>query len=399
MKRRIVDFFDERIDLSPIRNWVQHKTVPQHKHSFWYYFGGLALFLITIQIITGILLAFYYSPNPANANESVRYIMEQVKYGWLIRSIHFWGANFLIAVVFVHMFSTYFMKAYRKPREIMWVLGVLIFVLVLTFSFTGYLLPWATLSYFATKVGVNTPILIPVIGNFISRIMQGGEDVGAATLTRMFTMHTVILPLTGIILISLHVFLSQVLGTSVPRSVGSHDGETKFFPTFLMRDAAVWMGTFAILVAFVTVFPANLGNKVNNIFRHGWNKTRMVFPIYISNAKNCARAGRGWNRGARGNRLDAGSISRSEIIERGTEHFLHFVWDRSSDLFSRHDCGSIHNDSGELMLALFIIQAEDTLSAKIPSFTERFNFTLPLIVILVIIMFFLLLKSYESERS
>lgn len=242
---------------------MRHKTVPQHKHSFWYYFGGLALFLITVQIITGILLAFYYSPTPANANESVRYIMEQVQYGWLIRSIHFWGANFLVAVVFVHMFSTYFMKAYRKPREFMWVLGVLIFVLVLTFSFTGYLLPWTTLSYFATKVGVNTPMIMPVIGNFISRIMQGGEDVGAATITRMFTLHTIILPLTAIALISLHVFLSQALGTSVPLSIRDPNEEIRFFPNFLMRDGAVWAGGFAILIAFATVFPANLGSKAN----------------------------------------------------------------------------------------------------------------------------------------
>lgn len=262
---RIIDFFDERFDLSPIRRWLQHKSVPQHKHSFWYYFGGLALFLITVQVITGILLAFYYSPNPANANESVRYIMEQVKYGWLIRSIHFWGANFLIAVVLVHMFSTFFMKAYRKPRELMWILGVIILGLVLTFSFTGYLLPWTTLSYFATKVGVNTPMVMPLIGNFISRIMQGGEDVGAATLTRMFTLHTVILPLTTIALITLHVFLSQVFGPSVPLSVKHVDSETRFFPNFMLRDAAVWSGTFAILLAFASVFPANLDTKVNPI--------------------------------------------------------------------------------------------------------------------------------------
>ena len=172
LKKQITQFLDERVDLTLIRSWIQHKTVPVHKHSFWYYFGGLALFLLTIQIITGILLAFYYSPNPADANESVRYIMEHVQYGWLIRSIHFWGANFLIAVVLVHMFSAFFMKAYRKPREIMWVVGVLILGILLTFSFTGYLLPWTTLSYFATKVGVNTPMVLPVVGNFISRIMQ-----------------------------------------------------------------------------------------------------------------------------------------------------------------------------------------------------------------------------------
>ena len=262
---RITHFFDERMDLSPIRSWMSHKTVPQHKHSFWYYFGGLALFLIVVQLITGILLAFYYSPTPADANASVQYIMEHVKYGWLIRSIHFWGANFLVAVVFIHMFLTYFMKAYRKPREMMWVLGIIILVLVLTFSFTGYLLPWTTLSYFATKVGVNTPMIMPFFGNAISRMMAGGEDVGAATLTRMFTLHTMVLPLITVGLVSLHVVFSQIFGSSVSRSVGDANETVKFFPTFLMRDAAVWAGTFAVMIGFVTIFPANLGDKVNPV--------------------------------------------------------------------------------------------------------------------------------------
>ena len=265
MARRLMAFFESRLDLAPVRSWMAHKKVPQHKHSFWYYFGGLALFIITIQIITGILLAFYYSPSPAGANESVRYIMTRVHYGWLIRSLHFWGANFLIAVVLVHMFSTYFMKAYRKPRELMWVIGVILFGLVLAFAFTGYLLPWTTLSYFATKVGVNMPLIIPGIGGSISRIMQGGEDVGAATLTRMFTLHTVVLPMLALVLITFHVFLSQVFGSSVPFSQSNYKDETKFFPTFVMRDAAVWAGGFAVLIAIVTVFPANLGPKVNPV--------------------------------------------------------------------------------------------------------------------------------------
>ncbi len=265
MSRRLLAFIEDRIELAPLKSWVAHKNVPQHKHSFWYYFGGLALFILTVQLITGILLAFYYSPNPVNANESVRYIMEKVHYGWLIRSIHFWGANFLIAVVLVHMFSAYFMKAYRKPREIMWIVGVLLLGIVLAFAFTGYLLPWTTLSYFATKVGVNMPTIIPGIGNFVSRIMQGGEDVGAATLTRMFTLHTVILPMLALVLVTFHVLLSQVFGSSVPLSQAGCDNETKFFPNFLLRDAAVWAGCFAVILAFVTVFPANLSAKVNPV--------------------------------------------------------------------------------------------------------------------------------------
>jgi cytochrome b6 len=265
MMHGLTDFIQNRIDLTPIREWYTHKQVPQHKHSFWYYFGGLALFLITLQMITGILLAFYYSPTPATANESVKYIMEKVHYGWLIRSIHFWGANFLIAVVLVHMFSAFFMKAYRKPRELMWVVGVLLLGIVLAFAFTGYLLPWTTLSYFATKVGVNMPMVIPGVGGFVSRIMQGGEDVGAGTLTRMFTLHVVILPMLALLLVSLHVLLSQVFGSSVPLSQSGSETGTKFFPDFILRDASVWAGGFAVLLAFVTVFPANLGAKVNPV--------------------------------------------------------------------------------------------------------------------------------------
>ncbi len=265
MASRVFTFFRERIDFSPVVGWIARRKVPQHKHSFWYYFGGLALFILTIQIITGIMLAFYYSPTPVNANESVRYIMEKVHYGWLIRSIHFWGANFLIAVVLVHMFSTYFMKAYRKPREVMWVLGVIILGLILTSAFTGYLLPWTTLSYFATKIGTSMPLYIPFVGHFISRIMVGGADVGAATLTRMFTLHTIVLPILWLTFISIHVFLSQVLGLSTPISQVTSRNEAKFFPNFMMRQAAVWCGALAVLITFVAVFPAGLAAKVNPV--------------------------------------------------------------------------------------------------------------------------------------
>ncbi len=263
MKRRLIRFIEERADIGPLRNWIRQKTVPQHKYTVWYYFGGLALFLVVVQIVTGILLAFYYSPTPSSANESVRFIMEKVNYGWLIRSIHFWNANFLIAVVLVHMFSTYFTKAYRKPREAMWIIGALTLALILAFAFTGYLLPWTTLSYFATKIGVNTPRVLPIIGGYLSRVLMGGSDVGAATLHRMFTLHTVVLPLLTLTLIVLHVFLGQVFGSSVPISQSSYDRHTRFFPDHLLKDAAVWTVGLAVLLTFATVFPANLGSKVN----------------------------------------------------------------------------------------------------------------------------------------
>lgn len=265
MRSRAKVFFEDRFNFAPVRDWIACRKVPQHKHSFWYYFGGLALFILAVQIVSGILLAFYYSPTPAHANESVHYIMEKVHYGWLIRSIHVWGANFLIAIVVVHMFSTYFMKAYRKPREVMWVLGVIILGLLLTSAFTGYLLPWTTLSFFATKIGVSMPLYMPGIGGWLSRVMMGGADVGAATLTRMFTLHTIVLPILWVTFITIHVFLSQVLGISTPMSQVEYKQETKLFPTFIMRQAAVWSGGLGVLLAFVALFPANIAHKVNPV--------------------------------------------------------------------------------------------------------------------------------------
>lgn len=265
MASRIKAFLEDRIDLAPVRSWAARWKIPQHKHSFWYYFGGLALFLLIVQIISGILLAFYYTPTPASANESIRFVMEKVHYGWLIRSIHVWGANFLIAVVVVHMFSAYFMKAYRRPREMTWISGVLILALILTSAFTGYLLPWTTLSYFGTKIGVSMPLYLPVVGEFLSRVMKGGADVGASTLTRMFTLHTIVLPILWMILITAHIFLTQVLGLSTPVSQSGLAEETKFFPNFMTRQAAVWSGGLAVLLAFVTIFPANLAHKVNSL--------------------------------------------------------------------------------------------------------------------------------------
>ena len=148
-------WIQERVDLGPMRELLRHKVVPVHKHSPWYYLGGMTLFLFIVQVCTGILLLLYYQPSESNAFESVRYIMTQVRFGWLIRSIHGWCANLLMALAFSHMFSTFFLRSYRKPRELTWVSGMMLLGLMLGFGFSGYLLPWNTLSYFATMVGTN----------------------------------------------------------------------------------------------------------------------------------------------------------------------------------------------------------------------------------------------------
>ena len=151
----VIRWLDERLHLDELIAPFKHKTVPRHKLSYWYFFGGITLFLFMIQVLTGILLLLYYRPGTNEAFESVQYIMTRVQFGWLIRSIHSWSANLMIFTAFVHMFSVVFLKAYRKPRELTWVTGVILLALVMGFGFSGYLLPWNTLAFFATKVGTE----------------------------------------------------------------------------------------------------------------------------------------------------------------------------------------------------------------------------------------------------
>jgi cytochrome b6 len=165
-------WLDERVNLGEIREFVRHKVVPVHRHTVWYYFGGMTLFLFAIQVCTGILLLLYYRPSAEEAYESVQFIVTEVQFGWLIRSIHSWSANLMIATLMIHLFSVYFTRAYRKPRELTWVTGMFLFGIALFFGFSGYLLPWNTLAYFATKVGTDVAGQVPLVGHLIMRILR-----------------------------------------------------------------------------------------------------------------------------------------------------------------------------------------------------------------------------------
>src|SRR5271169_5460907 len=153
--RNLRNWLDERLEWDDLIAPLRKKTVPRHRLSYWYFLGGITLFLFVIQVLTGILLLLYYRSGANEAYESVQFIMTQVPFGWLIRSIHSWSANLMIGAAFVHLFSVFFLKSYRSPRELTWMSGVLLFVLAMGFGFSGYLLPWNKLSYFATKVGTE----------------------------------------------------------------------------------------------------------------------------------------------------------------------------------------------------------------------------------------------------
>jgi quinol-cytochrome oxidoreductase complex cytochrome b subunit len=257
-------WLDERLGLSSLIAVAQKKEVPMHRHSVWYYFGGMTLFLFTVQVVTGILLLLYYRPSAENAFESVQFIITEVQFGWLIRSVHSWSANLLILALFIHMFSVYFMSAYRSPREITWVTGVLLLFVSIGFGFSGYLLPWNQLAFFATKVGTDIAGVVPVVGHGIMRFLRGGDDVTGATLTRFFGFHVAVLPAIATVLIGLHVLLVQMHGMSVPPGVeGGEKKKMKFVPNFLLRDLIGWILAVGVLAALAAIFPWELGEKAD----------------------------------------------------------------------------------------------------------------------------------------
>src|SRR5246127_1630770 len=188
------EWIDERLNLREGLPPLMGKTVPHHRFSHWYLLGGVTLFLFGVQLCTGLLLLLYYRPSTTEAYESVRYITNRVAFGWLVRSLHSWSANVMIFMAFAHMFSVAFLRAYRKPRELTWMSGMVLLCLCLGFGFSGYLLPWNTLSFFATKVGTEVAGQVPIVGKWMMVLLRGGEDVSGATLTRFFGFHVAVLP-------------------------------------------------------------------------------------------------------------------------------------------------------------------------------------------------------------
>ena len=257
-------WLDERLGTAGLARLAHKKEVPVHRHTIWYYFGGMTLFLFIVQVATGIMLLLYYRPSAENAFESVQFIMTEVQFGWLVRSIHSWSANLLIATMFIHMFSVFFMKAYRSPREITWVTGSLLLFVFLFFGFSGYLLPWNKLAFFATKVGTDIAGDVPLLGNFALRFLRGGEDVTGATLTRFFGFHVAILPAITTVVLGVHALLVQKHGMSIPPGVDTQNLKTmKFVPNFLMRDLIGWILAIGALAALAALFPWELGEKAD----------------------------------------------------------------------------------------------------------------------------------------
>lgn len=262
--RKVLGWLYDRLGLEPFSTLAREKEVPLHRHTVWYYLGGMTLFLFVVQVITGILLLLYYRPSADNAFESVQFIMTDVHFGWLVRSIHSWSANLLIGTMFAHMFSVYLLKAYRPPRELTWFSGSLLLFIVLAFGFSGYLLPWNKTAFFATKVGTQIAGVVPLVGHFMLRFLRGGDEVTGATLTRFYGFHVAILPAVTTVVLGTHLWLVQRHGMSVPPSLeGKNTQSRKFMPNFLLRDAMGWLVALGVLAALAAIFPWELGVKAD----------------------------------------------------------------------------------------------------------------------------------------
>lgn len=266
MERRMWHWLDERLGLSSITRFLKNKPIPLHKHTIWSYTGSAVLLFFVIQVLTGFMLIFYYRPILEEANASVARIMTEVPLGWILRSVHSWSATFMIAILFVHLLSIWINKAYRRPREMTWMTGVLLLFCSLLFGFTGYLLPWDDLSFSATKVGTDIPRAIPIVGEWVTRLLRGGEDVTGDTLTRFFGIHVCILPIFLLILLAVHVYLIQKLGMSIPLEAEKSQKKLKeipFWPNFVYREAILWLILFGICLTVAIFFPPSLDKSAD----------------------------------------------------------------------------------------------------------------------------------------
>ncbi len=254
-------WLDRRYGITPLIVFLKHKEVPVGGHSMlWYYLGGLTLFFFTIQLATGVLLLAYYQPGEATSYESIRFLTTKVPFGWLVRSMHCWSAHMMILSLVTHMFSTMVLKAYRPPRELTWITGFVLFALALGFGFSGYLLPWNELAFFATAVGTDSMKAVPWIGDWLVQVMRGGPDVSINTLYRFFALHVVVLPLFTVGIVTGHLIFIQRQGMAPP--MANHKAERqgmKFFPDFALRDLLLWLICLIVLASLAVFLPYGPG--------------------------------------------------------------------------------------------------------------------------------------------
>lgn len=262
--QRVEGYLAERFPVDKLNyaSMVQKKEVPVHRLSWGYYLGGLALFFFIVQVVTGLMLLFYYQPTVSDAHASVEFITEHVPGGALVRNIHAWASSLMIASVMFHLLTAFAMKAFHRPREMTWVTGVFLLGIAFAFGFTGYLLPWHQIAVNATKIGMQTieqmgaylPGELATWPKLLKEAIQGEATVGQATLSRFFALHVIVLPMVVAGTLGAHLLSVQLHGMS--RGVDEEPRHMeKFFPTFLLKDLSVWGVAFLVLFIIGLCLP------------------------------------------------------------------------------------------------------------------------------------------------
>lgn len=261
MIKPLLDWLDSRTGYRGLLDRVLGEPLP--RGTGWLFTtGSVVTLLVGCQFITGVGLSMYYVPAPSLAHGSVRYVMTALPLGWLLRRLHVWGASFLVVAAVVHMLRVFFLGSYKAPREVTWLTGVVMFLLILAFSLSGYLLPWDQKAYWATTVTINVARSTPLVGDLMASILRGGPELGALTLGRWYSAHVLLLPATLVIFIAAHIALMRKHGISGPiePQVGSRHA---FFPWHVVKDTVVMAAVFASLVAMAALVPAGLDEIAN----------------------------------------------------------------------------------------------------------------------------------------
>lgn len=216
MFKHVYNWIDERVEMHEyIKKDILDKPIPKGLN-LSYCFGGITFFLFLMLAVTGYFMTFYYVPSPAQAYDAVDFMTYEVSMGSVVRGVHHWSANLMVVTILLHMIRVYIYGAYKNPREINWITGVLLLCMVMGFAFTGYLLPWDQKAYWATKVGTSVMGTVPIIGPYVLKLTRGGTELGALTLTRFYTLHVVFLPIAVVVLLIGHFAMIRRQGISTP---------------------------------------------------------------------------------------------------------------------------------------------------------------------------------------
>ena len=248
-------------DRLPLGEVMAHLRKPLPKHiNLLFSLGSLAMFLLLLQAATGAFLALSYSPSPDHAHNAVKYITDEVPFGSFVRGLHHWGASAMVVIVFLHLLRVVLYGSYKAPRELTWVVGVLLLLVVLGFGFTGYLLPWDEKAYWATVVGVEIASTAPGLGDVVAKVLRGGAEIGAVTLSRFYALHTIWLPWIAFSLGGIHLFLVRFYGSSgKPNNTPEEMKAGKpFYPDQVFEDVAGMLILFIILACAALFAPVPL---------------------------------------------------------------------------------------------------------------------------------------------